>query len=308
MSGDSFHRKNKNVPINSEKIVPKSNLGRNIHSPRRYIKRNALQDLCEKIYKVNGNGIIAVNVQNEMHLSKRQTQRLLKHHHSQKFLFTAEDLAKEEIVLKGFRRRKPQVYYLTSMKSQIIEGHKKNVLHHTTDMSILQTQTVQYLHDELVMLSAIMLHIHKLQFKLKYDKNCFKEIDSIIKGTMKVHYERINKSNGTPNVKYHIYKNGTIMIYIVCSDNPFRLYNEEDITYIISFLGMVEDRLRRLFISREPNILPPASRWILKCCDVNKDKEIDGMAQITLSDMDVSLVEKTFRMYVKTIGNKSFLE
>lgn len=274
---------------------------------RRYIKREVIQELCERKYQVNGNGITVIDIQNELRLGKGRAQRLLKHLHSQKFLFTADDLIKEGIVIKGFKRSKPQIYYLTHLKPSIIDAHKKNVLYPTTDMSILQMQKVQYLHDQLVMLSDIMLHIHKLIFRIKYDKSHFAEIDSIIKGTMKIHYERINKIDGTPNVKYHIYNNGTIMIYIVSSDNPFRLYTEEDITYIISFLGMVEDRLRRLFISREPAILPSVGRWILKCCDVNKDIGIDGMTQLTLNDMDVSLVEKTFRMYVKTIGNKSFL-
>ena len=277
-------------------------------SSRRYIKRVAIQELCEKKYQVNGNGITVIDIQNELRLGKVRTQRLLKHLHSQKFLFTADDLIKEGICLKGLKRSKPQIYYLTQLKPRIIDGHKKNVLYPTTDISILQMQGVQYLHDKLVMLSDIILHIHKLQFKIKYNKSCFKEVDSIIKGTMKVHHERINKSDGAPNVKYHIFNNGTIMIYVVCSDNPFRLYTEEDITYIISFLGMVEDRLRRLFISRKPDILPTVGRWILKCCDVNKDIEIEGLSQITLNDMDVSLLEKTFRMYVKTIGNKSFLE
>lgn len=298
---------NEIVPINHKKSVLNRTKNRHYPSSRRYIKRVAIQELCERKYQVNGNGITVIDIQNELRLRKGPAQRLLKYLHSQKFLFTAVDLIREGIILRGFKRSKPQIYYLTRLKTKIINRHEKNILNHTTDMSILQMQKVQYLHDQLVMLSDIMLHIHKLQFKRKYDKSYFTEIDSIIKGAMKVHYERINQSGGNPNIKYYTYKNGTIMIYVVCSDKPFRLHTE-DITYIISFLGMVEDRLRRLFTSKEPNILPPACHWILKCCDVNKDIEIDSMCQLTLNNMDVPLVEKAFRMYVKTIGNKSFLD
>jgi len=40
---------------------------------------------------------------------------------------------------------------------------------------------------------------------------------------------------------------------------------------------------------------------VLKECDVNKDIEIDGLAQITLPDMQKPLVERALRGYVKPI-------
>jgi len=53
--------------------------------------------------------------------------------------------------------------------------------------------------------------------------------------------------------------------------------------------------------------LPPVSKWLLTGCDVNKDIEIDGITQLTLPSMQMSLVEKALRAYVKVIGDKAYL-
>ena len=72
------------------------------------------------------------------------------------------------------------------------------------------------------------------------------------------------------------------------------------------FLGRVEDRLRYLLSDTRDSVVPPVGKWILKSDDVNSDVEINGMAQITLPDIRVSLAEKAFRAYVKHIGNKAY--
>jgi hypothetical protein len=116
----------------------------------------------------------------------------------------------------------------------------------------------------------------------------------------------MGQSQHTPNVKYVISPNGTIMIYVSCSDNPFRLQHEEDITAIMVFLGRVEERLRLLFADTRDEIVRPVNKWVLKSCDVNKDIEIDGLAQLTLPDIQIPLFEKALRAYVKPIGDKVF--
>jgi hypothetical protein len=125
-------------------------------------------------------------------------------------------------------------------------------------------------------------------------------------GIAKVHYEKIGQAHGPHNVEYHLHTNGTVMIYISCSDYPFRLHDEQDILKIMMFLGRVEDRLKVLLADTREEVVPPVLEWILKACDVNKDIEINNMAQLTLSDIQISLVEKALRCYVKTIEDKAF--
>ena len=46
-----------------------------------------------------------------------------------------------------------------------------------------------------------------------------------MKGTAKAVTERI----GTHTVEFHIHPNGSVMIYVSCSDKPFRLHEEQDV-------------------------------------------------------------------------------
>ena len=55
----------------------------------------------------------------------------------------------------------------------------------------------------------------------------------------------MKKSLGPRNVKYEVYPCGNIMIYIACSNNPFKLVVEEDVSSFFAFLGQVKDRLIR---------------------------------------------------------------
>jgi hypothetical protein len=47
------------------------------------------------------------------------------------------------------------------------------------------------------------------------------------------------------------------MIYITCTNNPFRLFHEEDISTIMVFLGRVKDRLRYLLSALERRLFHP---------------------------------------------------
>ena len=97
------------------------------------------------------------------------------------------------------------------------------------------------------------------------------------------------------------------MIYISCSENPFRIHEEGDIFVIMAFLGRVEQRLHDILSDTRGIIVPPVSKWILNGCDVNKDIEIDGITQLALPAMQMPLVEKALRAYVKVVGDKAHL-
>jgi len=49
-----------------------------------------------------------------------------------------------------------------------------------------------------------------------------------------------------------------------CSDYPFRLKYEDD----VSAIGRIEERLHSLLSDTRSIIVPPGSKWILKGCDV----------------------------------------
>ena len=69
---------------------------------------------------------------------------------------------------------------------------------------------------------------------------------------------------------------------------------------------MVGDRLRQLLSDSRGLLVPPVKNWIIKGRDVNKDIGIDGVAQLTLPDIQMSFFDKTLRAYVKPMGDKAF--
>ncbi len=182
----------------------------------------------------------------------------------------------------------------------------KGNLPFTTGTNLVDNQKIQYIQDWLGRISQVMLHIHKLHIKTSVDKENYGILTLPKRGNAKAHFERIGHVNGPHNVEYRIYANGTIMIYISCSEKPFRLFYEEDISTIMVFLGRVEDRLRYLLSDTRDMVVPPVGKWILNSCDVNKDVEINGMAHLALPGLRVSLAEKAFRAYVKQMGNKAY--
>ncbi len=294
----------KNVPLPSKKSVHSDELAHG-YRQRKYAKKAQVKELAEKNYAENGRGITFEDIMARFGVSKSKAQRKLKHFLGEGFVFTAEDLIKEGIHLNGIKRKNPQRYYLTDLKTKIIESRNNNVQKDTTvDMvSPIALQKAHNFRELLTQLALYLLYIHKLQIWTSIPKENYELIDwSCRKGAAKAITERI----GIHTVEFHIHPNGSVMIYVSCSDKPFRLHEEQDVSDILFFLGRVSDRFALLLHDARDNVVPPLRKWILKACDVSKDVEIDHVAQITLPGMQVPLFEKALRGYVKPIGDKVF--
>jgi hypothetical protein len=236
----------------------------------------------------------------------------LKYFHKKNTLFTAKDLEDQGIYLNRIKKSNPQKYYLTDIKSKIIEDYKNvqkgttGSRHNLTASSFIDQQKIQNFRDILCQLSQAILYIHKLQIWTRIDKKYYAYIKDIkpdpVNGA-KVYEQRIGISKGPPNLKFIISPNGTIMIYVSSSMNPFRLYEEQDVSDILIFLGRVSDRLHYLFSDSRDKLIAPVREWILKGCDINKDIPINNMTQLTLPDIQISMAEKAFRGYVKLISS-----
>ena len=176
-----------------------------------------------------------------------------------------------------------------------------NVLKDTTGyIDPLGNQKAENFSQALASLGPLLLFIHKLQLWTTIDLDKL-DLGETFKSTPLpwAFTERI----GLYEVKYEISQNGSVMIYVISNHKPFRLYNEQDVIDILAFLGMAEDRFRLLLSDPRGRIVSPVSKWVLKCCDVNKDVRISSVAQVTLPDLQISFVDKAFRAYVKSIGN-----
>ena len=160
------------------------------------------------------------------------------------------------------------------------------------------------LQELLSRLSSGILYIHKLQIQTSIDKKYYDELDlkpADPVNKAKIYEVRIDQEHGPPNLKFVISSNGTVMIYIINSEHPFPLSIDQGISDILVFLGRVQEVLSSLFPDTRGIIVKPVRNWILKECDVNKDIEIDGLAQITFPDMQIPFFKRALRDYVKPI-------
>ena len=113
--------------------------------------------------------------------------------------------------------------------------------------------------------------------------------------------ERIDNTE----VKCVFYKNGKLVLHVVCSNRPFKLETEEDVAILCSYFGQVRDRIEYQISDPRGRIVPPITKWILKQCEFNKDVPITDEAQLTLPDIQLSTAFQTFRLYVKNLEGKA---
>jgi hypothetical protein len=93
-------------------------------------------------------------------------------------------------------------------------------------INLIEEGKVQNLQSMLEQLNSSHLYIHKLQMRTRINKEHYNELNiTSTKGKdndIKYHLERINQAQDKQDVEYNIFSNGTIMIYVSCSNNPFR--------------------------------------------------------------------------------------
>jgi hypothetical protein len=173
----------------------------------------------------------------------------------------------------------------------------------TAPLSNLKEQKAQNLLDALNLLGRSPLYIHKLQLQLSLDSRYYTDIqnDCSKYNKAKQHEEKI----GTSIVKYLFYPNGKTMIFVACSNNPFKLEDDADESILYSFLGQVRDRLLYLVTDPHERIVPPITKWILTGCDINKDIAVADMLQLSAINIQLKDAGRVFRLYIKSLGDKA---
>jgi hypothetical protein len=295
---------NRNVPIQSERIVLMDEL---VHRPilSKRISKKKIEELAIQKYRTCGKGIDFSDVM-EFHCSKTNVQRILK------------DCCVQRILFRSPKRTNPQRFYPSILKADILEKLKQkgNVPIEVTEpssffscsstlgpLSTLEEQKAQNLFDMFYSFGRCPLYIHKLQLQLSLESMYYTDIQktSSKHNKSKQHEEKI----GTSIVKYLVYPNGKTMVFVACSNNPFKLEDESDVNILYSFLGQVRDRLLYLMTDPHERIVPPIMKWILTGCDINKDVIVSDMLQLTAINIQLKDVDRVFRLYIKSLGDKA---
>ena len=305
---------NRNLPIYSEVIVPKEEL---VHTRilSKRISKKKIEELAIQKYKTCGKGIDFSDVIEEFHCSKTKAQRILKDCCHQ--TIGKDGTLHAPILFRSPKRTKPQRFYPSILRADILEKLKQrgNVPIQLTEvtssepisskppLSNVEQQKAQNLLDALFLLGRCPLYVHKLQLQLSLDSRYYTDIQrhSSQYNKAKQHEEKI----GTSIVKYLVYPNGKIMVFVACSNNPFKLEDEGDESILYSFLGQVRDRLLNLVTDPHERMVPPIIKWVLTGCDINKDIPVSNMLQLTAINIQLKEAGKVFRLYIKSLGDRA---
>jgi hypothetical protein len=286
-------------------------------SIRKYISKDNVEKIAIGKYRENGLGITFEDIKIEFSVNKGKAQRTLKYFHEQKVLFTANDLIIEGI--PALQNKSPQQYFPTCMKAEIIEdlGKRKSVLVSPTGVDLLVpssklasapsndfdivTNTLEgYV---LPLLPQAPIFIHNLHFKTQVTSECYLHLDLPYydKNNGKRHSENI----GTSHVDYVLYPNGTVDIYVRCSNNPYKLETEIDRSRINALFGQIRDRLIILLSDERERIVPDIMEWHITECDINKDIKISHLLHFSAIKVQVKYLDHIFRIYIKAMGKET---
>ena len=299
MSNPTFKTENRPNAINQNRPVDELD---HSYGPGKWISDNLLEELALEKYRKNGEGITIKDLIQRFGVHKNKAQRRLKNAIKGK-----ED---KQGILFTLDRKSPQQYYPTRLKAHIIEHIKKqNSPINPTGVSLFQHPyfeklKARYVSELLSLLQNEPISIHKIHLKLSIDKNYYDEIkiERITEGNKSKFYET---NIGSRNVKYQVYPDGTVMTYISCSNTPFKLEVEEDVSSFFAFLGQVKDRLVYFLNDLSESAIPPIMDWILVQCDLNKDIGINVIEELCIPNLQLRIHDRIFRLYVKNIQGSS---
>ncbi|MGD9533715.1 MAG: hypothetical protein AB7V56_08090 [Candidatus Nitrosocosmicus sp.] len=274
---------------------------------RGYIKLKTITDLCNIRLKYQGKGITFKDLMIYEKCAEHKARRTIKYFHDGKVLFTARDLAKEQIDNLDLKNTRPQQYFLTSSKAKIIEKYKKktSIYNNALPTSLLVEEKKNIFLEILQKLNYTPLFIHKLQLKTTFDKSHYQWIkENVLVNMSKYYYIYFDEHWLKRAATFYFFPNGTMMSYILCSKYPIRIDTENDIDEFYILLGEIEGLFSRRFNTSTYRTFPPILEWKLQNCDFNKDIEIDSKCQITLPNIQMREAARVFRMYVKPVEDK----
>ena len=275
-----------------------------------------MEKIAIEKYQENGLGITFEDIEREFSVSKCRARRTLKYFHERKVIFTASDLILEGITV--LKDTSPQQYFPTCIKAKIIEGLSKreNALVNPTGVDLLAPPSSFKLASAisndltkslegcvLPLLPQAPIFLHNLHFKIQIDSECYLDLNLPYydKNNGKRHSENI----GTSRVDYVIYPNGTVVVSVRCSNNPFRLETAIDLSRIIAFFGQIRDRLIILLRDEHERIVPDIMDWQMTECDINKDIKISHLVHFSAIKFQVKYLDHLFRIYIKSMGKET---
>jgi hypothetical protein len=295
----------KNLPLTSKKIPQEGHVGRFTSGSRSYNSSDSITELASDKYRKTGRGTKYKDLMDAgLVIHKDQAQEVLKFQLRKGRLFTLGD-------------KRPQEYYPTKIKSEIIEKiAKRNTPIQPSEVSsiilpdnssisplsqCLHYVTIQTLEGYVLpLLAEAPLFVHNMHFKTRTLPEYYDQIKlPYYKRNNGKHHQEII---GSTLVDYVIYKSGTVDIQTICSKNPYKLETEEDRFRIIAFFGQIRAGLINLLNDKHERIVPDVLEWGLTECDINKDIKVTDLLHFSGVKIQVKHLDHLFRIYIKALG------
>lgn len=260
---------------------------------RRYTTVERIDSIAKYYYEKTKRGITYIHLMNDgVANHKKQAQSTLKRFLRRGVLFTMGN-------------RKPQQYFPTSIKSEIMQAMlskndpvKPTGIDHLFNSDEIINQTlVAYV---LPLLPTAPLYVHNIHLKLKIEPEYYNELSlPIYRKNLAKHHEEII---GNYNVKFTAYPNGTLEVYISSSNMPFKIDSDVDLGRLFVFIGQVKQCLVDLLHDLHERVVPDVMQWELTECDLNKDIQVSHAFHSTGIKIQVKHSYHLFRLYFKAMG------
>jgi hypothetical protein len=292
----------------SSRITQLDLVGQCFSGCRTYIHSAKIVELANNKFKKTGKGITFKDLMDAgMSVRKKHAQDILKYHLRKNNIFTLKDM-------------RPQQYYPTKIKAEVLEKLAKNTPIDPTGVDIiplsyshlsssrsplsqyLQHTAVHTLEDfVLPLLHEAPVFIHNMHFKTKILPECYLQLDLLpyYKGNNGKHHTEIIGKTG---VDYVLYASGTVDIHASCSNNPYKLETEEDRFRITEFFGQIRAGLINLLNDNHERIVDDVLEWELTECDINKDIKVSDMLHFSAIKVQVKHLDHLFSVYIKSMG------
>jgi hypothetical protein len=301
----------KSTPLENSKSTPLA-LSTQLGCRNKYLSSQQITEIAIEFYKMKGGrGITYADLlERGLAYHKRQAQDTLKYHFRIGTLFTLGD-------------KRPQQYYPSAIKSEIIESLQKstpidptgvecpgpanlNPLHASISplANCLETVISQTLEGYVLpLLPEAPLFIHNMHFKTKIVPECYAELDlpHYNRNHGKCHTEII----GNTHIDYTFYSSGIVNVNTSCSRNPYKLETEEDRSRLIAFFGQIRDRLVLLLRDKHERLVPDIMNWQLTECDINKDIKVSDLFHFSAIKIQVKHLDHLFSIYIKSMGKNT---
>jgi hypothetical protein len=115
--------------------------------------------------------------------------------------------------------------------------------------------------------------------------------------------KRLEYRRGKRKVTFRAFLDDSVDVYVSCSDCPFALETQEDVTALFAFLGGIQETLICWLHDTSLRFVPPLHSWHLIRIDLNRDVPCSPELYFSMPKIALKEAEQVFRLYPKMLND-----